>query len=75
VCGKQTKDYKNKELLLDKFKKCLENVSRSPKYDKINCIGLIIHIAYQEIEFFDNNEWKTFKYPYDGFTDAVNNKL
>lgn len=76
VCGKQTKDYKNKELQLGKFKNCLKTVSSSPKYAKIKCIGLIIHIAYQDIEFFDiNNEWKTFKYPYDGFTDAVNNKL
>ncbi len=76
VCGKQTKDYKNKELQLDKFKNCLKTVSSSPKYAKIKCIGLIIHIAYQEIEFFDfNNEWKPFKYLYDGFTDAVNNKL
>lgn len=77
VCGKQTKDYKNKELQLDKFKKFLKTVLSSPKYAQINCIGLIIHIAYQELEFFGNNEWKRFNILSEDeeFEKAVTEKL
>jgi len=68
--------YQKKAAQLKQFKDSLKTYSSSSKYAKIKFIGLIIHIAYQEIEFFDiKNEWKTFKYPYVGFTDAVTNKL
>lgn len=78
VSGEQTKAYKKKESQLDKFKKCLITVSSSPEYAKIKCIGLIIHIAYQKVDFFDiKNEWRPFKIPseYEDFKKAVENKL
>lgn len=59
---------------LEEYKSSLK--SMSSKYANINWIGLIIHIAYQEVEFFDkNNEWRTFKIPSEDFEKAVNEKV
>ncbi len=76
VCGKQTKSYRNKTQQLQSFRNGLKEKSVSSKYPQINWIGLIIHIAYQEAEFFDiSNGWKTFTVPSEDFQDAVNKKL
>ena len=74
VCAKQTKNYQNKVNQLESFKDGLKSMLfNSPQ---INWIGLIIHIAYQEVEFFDiSNDWKTFTVPSKNFQDAVNKKL
>ncbi len=48
----------------------------SSEYPQINWIGLIIHVAYQEVEFFDvSNDWKTFTVPSRDFQNAVDKKL
>ncbi|MBA7706896.1 hypothetical protein ES703_115755 [subsurface metagenome] len=74
MCGKQTKSYQNKADQLKLFKKGLK--STLPQYPQINWIGLIIHIAYQEVEFLDiSNDWRTFTIPSKKFEDAVNKKL
>ena len=74
VCGKQTKSYQNKVNQLESFRNSLK--SMSSKYPQINWIGLIIHIAYQEVEFFDiSNDWKTFTVPSKNFQNTVNKKL
>jgi len=74
VGAKQTKSYQNKADQLKLFKKGLKNMLS--RYPKINWIGLIIHIAYQEVEFLDiSNDWKTFTIPSKKFEDAINKKL
>ncbi|MBA7495406.1 hypothetical protein ES702_05988 [subsurface metagenome] len=74
VCGKQTKSYQNKVNQLESFKDGLKSMLFNSL--QINWIGLIIHIAYQEVEFFDiSNDWKTFTVPSKNFQDAVNKKL
>ena len=74
VGAKQTKSYQNKADQLKLFKKGLKNMLS--KYPQINWIGLIIHIAYQEVEFLDiSNDWKTFTIPSKKFEDATNKKL
>jgi len=76
VCGKQTKSYENKVQQLDSFRNGLRRESMLSKHPHINWIGLIIHIAYQEVEFFGiNNDWKTFTVPSKNFQSAVNEKL
>jgi len=68
VCGKQTKSYKKKVRQLELFQDAFKGMSRNPGYPQINWIGLIIHIAYQEVEFFDiNNDWKC---PHSAFGKA-----
>lgn len=74
VCGRQTKSYQNKADQLKLFKKGLK--SMLCEYPQINWIGLIIHIAYQEVEFLDiSNGWRTFTILSKKFEDAVNEKL
>lgn len=74
VCGRQTKSYQNKADQLKLFKKGLK--SMLSEYPQINWIGLIIHIAYQEVEFLDiGNDWRTFTIPSKKFEDTVNKKL
>ena len=76
VCGKQTKSYQNKVNQLESFRNGLRRKSMSSEYPQINWIGLIIHIAYQEVEFFDvSNDWKTFTVPSRDFQNAVDKKL
>jgi len=76
VCRKQTISYRNKTQQLQSFRNGLKEKSVSSKYPQISWIGLIIHIAYQEAEFFDiSNGWKTFTVPSEDFQDAVNKKL
>jgi len=74
VGQKHNDRYKKKLVQFESFKNGLKNISS--KYANINWIGLIIHIAYQEVEFFDvDNEWKTFNIPSEDFEKAVNKKL
>lgn len=74
VGQKHKKRFQKKLSQLEEFKNSLK--SMSSKYANINWIGLIIHIAHQEVEFFDiNNVWKTFKIPSIEFEKAINNKL
>ena len=76
VCGKQTKSYQNKVNQLESFRNGLRRKSMSSEYPQINWIGLIIHIAYQEVEFFDvGNDWKTITVPSRDFQNAVDKKL
>ena len=70
VGQKSDKRYQIKVAQLKNFKDNLK--SMSTKYANINWIGLIIHIVYQEVKFFDiNNEWKTFKIPSEDYEKPV----
>jgi hypothetical protein len=74
VSPKKGGKYCNKELQIKKFKDGLVNVSRL--YPEINWIGIVLHIAYKEVEFFDAyNKWVTITIPSDKFIEILNEKL
>jgi len=76
VCGKRTISYQKKDHQLESFRDSLRSISRDPDYSQINWIGLIVHLAYQEVEFFDTrNDWKTFEVPSKNFENTVNEKI
>ncbi len=74
VCAKGTDTYLNKTAQIQKFTDGLQTVAS--KHSQINWIGLIIHIAYQEVQFFGGGgEWRSYRVPSREFERAVNGKL
>jgi len=76
VCGKRTISYQKKDHQLESFRDGLRSMSHNPEYSQTNWIGLIVHVAYQEVEFLDNShEWRTYTMPCTDFEDEVSEKL
>ncbi|MFB6076179.1 MAG: hypothetical protein ABEK17_03460 [Candidatus Aenigmatarchaeota archaeon] len=73
-CKKGTDTYKNKEETLKPFKESFTDLSK--KYEDIFFIGMIHHIAYQEVEFFSSEkDWKKYEPLSNEFERVVSKRL